>query len=1162
MNKPTAIFILGMHRSGTSALAGALAQSGLWMGDDLLEPAPGINDKGFWEHKELVRINEALLHNAGLQWYSPFASKKLSEFLKKKTAAILVLKKEAKRFAAKLLEGEHGKGTTCIAIKDPRLCLTANFWKTAFEESGARVVGLELIRHPAEVARSLERRDGIVASHSNLLWLDYVSASAAFCQSLDIRFTGSFDGLMASPTAFTEAALISLGVDQRPDQGKLNSWIQADLRHHQHVHIQAEGVLGKEVTTLYLERLKHQPLSSATVEKLAHKVAGVASDLEQQFKNYNSCVIKLQNLSSSLENLGAEHSIALDTLKLRDQQLQDVQKNLERIGKEHSKALDTITQRDEQLSKLNSEKSAVEKLHQQSLEEISKLRREIGTLSQKLSMKESSFTGKLSKALKRTKKLASKKFFLNGRNENLTPKAGETVFPENGKRPLVDVIIPVYGGLEETKSAVETAAASIDKAWARLVIINDCSPEPEITAWLQKNQQPLGYELLENKENLGFVRTVNRGMKLRPEADVLLLNSDVEVANDWLERLQDCAYSREKVASVTATANNATICSFPVFCEDNELPQGLDVQSLDQVFKQSVPINMAVEIPSGIGCCMYMRRDCMNAIGLFDEETFGRGYGEENDWCQRAIKDGWTNLHALNVFIYHKGSVSFANESNPRKEENLRKLVERYPAYNADVQAFILQDPARSWRVRLLCELLARSERPLSVAIAHGLGGGVYTHIYELAREISEIDFLLIEPVEGERVRLSLLPLKKDASPSIEFFVPKDYDQLVALLQAMGVGHVHFHHTMRVPTKLWGLPKDLRVPYDYTLHDFWVVNGNPTLTGPNGIYAGDGHDRDELCAKHYPLPDGVTSGRWRELQLPLMDEARHLITPSKDTKDRISREREFSHLASWVVSPHLDHSDLTEDVLPLNPTEGKLKVAILGALSKEKGADILEAVANKLSNAGIEFHLLGYAYRPLAKSVITHGPYPENEALQRLLDLEPDIVWFTAQWPETYSYTLSIAIKAKLPIVAPNLGAFPERLAGRKNTALLERWNDAESVSKFWEHLKQDSSSIDRHVKQQSLTEDSLNLRFYHSSYLNGINPKKSQADRIVINELHQAGSFDSTCERQSHRELILHTLLRLRNNRLAFFAFKLAPISFQRRVKRFLSRKPIHEIK
>ncbi|MDP1249887.1 hypothetical protein Q6312_28420, partial [Klebsiella pneumoniae] len=78
--------------------------------------------------------------------------------------------------------------------------------------------------------------------------------------------------------------------------------------------------------------------------------------------------------------------------------------------------------------------------------------------------------------------------------------------------------------------------------------------------------------MLENEENLGVVGTVTRGMALNTAPDVLLLNSDPVVANDWLDRIRQAAYGDARIASVTPFSNNATICSYPRFCEGNDLP--------------------------------------------------------------------------------------------------------------------------------------------------------------------------------------------------------------------------------------------------------------------------------------------------------------------------------------------------------------------------------------------------------------------------------------------------------------------------------------------------------------------------------------------------------------------------------------------------------------
>ncbi|MCB1922034.1 MAG: glycosyltransferase family 2 protein, partial [Candidatus Competibacteraceae bacterium] len=199
----------------------------------------------------------------------------------------------------------------------------------------------------------------------------------------------------------------------------------------------------------------------------------------------------------------------------------------------------------------------------------------------------------------------------------------------------------------------------------RLVVIDDASPEPEVSAWLQEvAATDSRIELLRNEQNLGFVGTVNRGMALAAERDVLLLNSDTEVANDWLDRIRAAAYGDQKVASVTPFSNNATICSYPRFCQDNDLPEGWPVAELDALFAKVNP-GQVVDVPTGVGFCMYIRRAALNDVGLFDVEHFGKGYGEENDFCIRAHKAGWRNLHLLDTFVLHSGGVSFGDSKSP-----------------------------------------------------------------------------------------------------------------------------------------------------------------------------------------------------------------------------------------------------------------------------------------------------------------------------------------------------------------------------------------------------------------------------------------------------------------------------------------------------------------
>jgi len=262
---------------------------------------------------------------------------------------------------------------------------------------------------------------------------------------------------------------------------------------------------------------------------------------------------------------------------------------------------------------------------------------------------------------------------------------------------VIDVIVPVYRGLAQTRRCLESVLASRQSAAFETVVVDDATPEPEIAAWLDGLAAEGRIALLRNPANAGFVASVNRGMSRHPERDVVLLNSDTEVANDWLDRLAACARSEPDVATVTPFSNNATICSYPFEGWQGEIPGTLGLAELDRIFA-TVNAGRSVELPTAVGFCMYIRREALAAFGLFDAERYGRGYGEENDFCMRAVKAGWKNLLAGDVFVFHEGSVSFSEERHALQQVAGKRLVEVHPDYPARVHEHLVADPANGLR--------------------------------------------------------------------------------------------------------------------------------------------------------------------------------------------------------------------------------------------------------------------------------------------------------------------------------------------------------------------------------------------------------------------------------------------------------------------------------
>jgi GT2 family glycosyltransferase/glycosyltransferase involved in cell wall biosynthesis len=728
----------------------------------------------------------------------------------------------------------------------------------------------------------------------------------------------------------------------------------------------------------------------------------------------------------------------------------------------------------------------------------------------------------------------------------------------------VDVIIPVYDGLSDLQLCLQSLLAAPQRLPHEIVIINDASSDPQIKPYLRSLVTVRQLTVLDNPSNLGFVATVNRGMRLHPERDVVLLNSDTQLHGNWLDRLHRCACSTPDIGTVTPFSNNATICSFPEFCRDNPLPPRCDLATLDNLFARCNE-NVSIPIPTAVGFCMYIRRLCLNQVGLFDEDRFGRGYGEENDFCMRATSAGWLHLLCADTFVYHKGGVSFGTEKASREHAALATLHSLHTEYANLVAQHIQEDPAQRFRARVAIELARNGAGTTVLHVTHGMGGGTEKHIEDLAEALDgEAKFLVLRPGADGGLVLSL-DLDK-ASMALHFSLPQEAEQLLDTCRYLGVGRVHFHHTMGLDPWLWRIGQRLGIATDLTLHDYYLINANPTLIDGQARFCEDRVTRDQRCAGAYPIPGGVSADRWRENQMVLLGITERVYAPSEYTAELYRSY--FPALKPMVVK----HPDWERDAPYPAPArlmaddQTTMRVLVLGALSREKGADMLEPTATLCAQKGlrIQFTLLGYAYRQLAASVVQRGAYQDRDLDQLIAQEAPHLIWFPAQWPETYSYTLSAALRSGCPIVATNLGAFSERLSGRPLTWVRPwHWEPTQWMELFMQLRKEwRTQPFDRpEVWPQPLPAGEPYT--YRCDYLQaGEDLQPPAIDTAVLDALTTRLASASQAGRVlTRRERVLRQLIRLRQGRAVAAGLRLIPFAMQRRFKRWLSSRPIHDI-
>ena len=317
---------------------------------------------------------------------------------------------------------------------------------------------------------------------------------------------------------------------------------------------------------------------------------------------------------------------------------------------------------------------------------------------------------------------------------------------------------------------------------------------------------------------------------------------------------------------------------------------------------------------------MLIKRESLNSVGLFDEKRFGKGYGEENDFCMRAVKNGYRNVFATNIFVAHVGGVSFGKEKMTRVQKAMQTLDRLHPEYHKDVQQHLQLNPARTLRLFAFLELLKRKQTPCVLAVLHNLGGGTEKHVLELANHVaSEIHTFVLKPSENGRVNLYMTAAA--ASDYLSFSFPDDYSKLLLFLQHLNIQRLHCHHIMGIDPLLWRLLDDLALPMDVTLHDYYFVNASPTLVDEDAQFVVDQSQRDQACAKYYQIPGGATAEQWRTAQGAFLSKADRVFSPSQYTADLY---KTYYPELPYVISSHTDAEvfDLDVDV-QVKPLTGR-----------------------------------------------------------------------------------------------------------------------------------------------------------------------------------------------------------------------------------------------
>lgn len=572
----------------------------------------------------------------------------------------------------------------------------------------------------------------------------------------------------------------------------------------------------------------------------------------------------------------------------------------------------------------------------------------------------------------------------------------------------IALILPIHNAATHVARCLARIPTTTDLLW-RLILIDDGSTDPTLRSmladWVAHHPNA---SLIHHDRPKGFASAVNAGLTQLGEITqpVVLLNSDVTLPQGWASRLIAPLLADGTIASVTPLSNEGELMGAPHACAGvalrNEEADVVDASLAPFARARDVPM-----LPTGTGFCMALSPHWLAELPRFDE-SFGRGYGEEVDWCQRARALGGRHVCQTGLFVGHVGAASFGRVARQALRKKAAPILsQRWPRFDADVAQALAQDPLAGDRLRagVLWAKARLQGAPLPVYLAHSLGGGTARWLEQRLRTHAVAGVLRVGGAWRWQVELH--------TPSgVTRGATDRFDDVLHLILLAGPREVIY-------TCAVGDPAPEEIPFrlldlcaggqrlEILFHDYFPLNRDYTFRS-------------------------AAEADWQALWRPALDRAADLTVFSEASK-RIVAEAHPELMHKIRLRPH-GPLGLVPRLTPSLSTHPVIGVP--GNLNAQKGAAVVAELARIFARTGeARLVVLGEVAPecPLPRQVTVLGGYALAD-LPHLVARHQIGHWLIPSlWPETFSFVTHEALATGLPVVGFDLGGQGEALRAAEN---------------------------------------------------------------------------------------------------------------------------------